>query len=124
MSLDRVFVALCLLILVMRMIQLANMITQRRSVSVQVSAGNRAGVRSVEPPHIIAAHQYARHVRTIERIEVDAERVSEAQLNKIYATNGPPQAVIIVCSGKRTAPGVWTHRTIWFARPAVNMSAA
>ena len=62
--------------------------------------------------------------QVVERIEVDAERVSEAQLNKIYATNGPPQAVIIVCSGKRTAPGVWTHRTIWFARPAVNMSAA
>ncbi|MEZ5161182.1 MAG: hypothetical protein R2709_10860 [Marmoricola sp.] len=37
--------------------------------------------------------------QVVERIRVDAERVSEAQLSKIYATNGPPQAVIIVCSG-------------------------
>lgn len=62
--------------------------------------------------------------QVIERIEVDAEGVTDAQLNKIYATDGAPQAVIIVCSGKRTAPGVWTKRTVWFAKPALSMSAA
>lgn len=33
-----------------------------------------------------------------------------------YATEGPPRVAIIVCSGKRTGPGEWTHRTMWFAR--------
>lgn len=62
--------------------------------------------------------------QVIERIEVNAEHVTDAELNKIYATDGPPQAVIIVCSGKRTAPGVWSHRTVWFARPALKLNAA
>jgi len=30
---------------------------------------------------------------------------------------GTPQAVIIVCSGRRLGPGDWTDRTLWFARP-------
>jgi hypothetical protein len=34
-----------------------------------------------------------------------------------YAEHGPPRAAIIVCSGRRTGPGEWSHRTIWFARP-------
>jgi hypothetical protein len=62
--------------------------------------------------------------QVIERMEVVADRVTDAQLDKIYSTTGTPQAVIIVCSGKRTAPGVWTHRTIWFAKPALKMNAA
>ncbi|MFC5730223.1 MULTISPECIES: class F sortase [Nocardioides] len=33
------------------------------------------------------------------------------------ATDGPPQAVIVVCSGDRLGPGRWTHRTLWFASP-------
>ncbi|KRA32598.1 MULTISPECIES: class F sortase [unclassified Nocardioides] len=33
------------------------------------------------------------------------------------STDGPPQIVIIVCSGQRTGPGQWTHRTLWFASP-------
>ncbi len=33
-----------------------------------------------------------------------------------YATKGPPRVAIIVCSGERTGPGEWTHRTMWFAR--------
>jgi hypothetical protein len=36
---------------------------------------------------------------------------------RVYDTEGPPQAVIIVCSGVRTGPGHWTQRTLWFARP-------
>lgn len=33
------------------------------------------------------------------------------------AVDGPPQVVIVVCSGKRLGPGNWTHRTLWFASP-------
>lgn len=29
--------------------------------------------------------------------------------------DGPPQVVIVVCSGERLGPGRWTHRTLWFA---------
>lgn len=31
--------------------------------------------------------------------------------------DGPPQVVIVVCSGERRGPGDWTHRTLWFADP-------
>lgn len=31
------------------------------------------------------------------------------------AKDGPPQVVIVVCSGERLVPGDWTHRTLWFA---------
>ncbi|KAA1417013.1 class F sortase [Nocardioides humilatus] len=34
-----------------------------------------------------------------------------------YDEDGPPQIAIIVCSGTRTGPGQWTHRTMWFASP-------
>lgn len=34
-----------------------------------------------------------------------------------YDTEGPPQLAIVVCSGERTGPGEWTHRTLWFASP-------
>lgn len=34
------------------------------------------------------------------------------------AVDGPPEVVIVVCSGKRLGPGNWTHRTLWFASPA------
>lgn len=33
------------------------------------------------------------------------------------AVDGPPEVVIVVCSGKRLGPGNWTHRTLWFASP-------
>jgi hypothetical protein len=34
-----------------------------------------------------------------------------------YDKEGPHQLALLVCSGKRTGPGQWTHRTIWFASP-------
>lgn len=34
-----------------------------------------------------------------------------------FDTDGPPQVAIVVCSGERTGPGEWTHRTLWFASP-------
>ncbi len=43
--------------------------------------------------------------------------VYDAPLERVYDTDGPPQVVIIVCSGTRLGPGDWTHRTIWFASP-------
>ncbi len=36
-----------------------------------------------------------------------------------YDTDGPPRVALIVCSGERTGPGEWSHRTIWFGRPVV-----
>jgi len=38
-------------------------------------------------------------------------------------TDGRPQAVIVVCSGKRLGPENWTHRTLWFARPVTSAAA-
>lgn len=52
--------------------------------------------------------------RVTERVEVLAER----GLPRYYATDGPPQLAIVVCSGRRLGPGVWEKRTVWFAAPA------
>ncbi|HEX3829413.1 MAG TPA: class F sortase [Sporichthyaceae bacterium] len=38
---------------------------------------------------------------------------------RYFATAGPPQIAIIVCSGKRVGPGEWTKRTIWYASPMI-----
>jgi hypothetical protein len=38
-------------------------------------------------------------------------------LTRYYATTGTPRLALITCSGRRLGPGVWTHRTLWFARP-------
>lgn len=51
--------------------------------------------------------------RVTERVEVLASK----GLPRYYARSGPPQLAIVVCSGQRTGPGVWTHRTVWFASP-------
>lgn len=51
--------------------------------------------------------------RVTERVEV---RDSDG-FPGYKATDGPPEVVIIVCSGERTGPGQWTHRTLWFAEP-------
>ncbi|WP_248583492.1 class F sortase [Nocardioides sp. InS609-2] len=45
------------------------------------------------------------------------EVTAETRMPEIYSTEGPPQLVIIVCSGVRRGPGDWSHRTLWFARP-------
>jgi hypothetical protein len=36
---------------------------------------------------------------------------------RYYATKGAPRLALVTCSGRRLAHGVWTHRTLWFARP-------
>jgi hypothetical protein len=53
--------------------------------------------------------------RVTERVEVPAER----GMPLYYSTDGPPQLAIVVCSGRRLSPGVWTKRTVWFASPSV-----
>lgn len=47
-----------------------------------------------------------------ERAEVEAD----ARFPSYYDTDGRHQVAIVVCSGERTGPGEWTHRTLWFAR--------
>jgi len=51
--------------------------------------------------------------RVTERVEV----LAEDGLARYYAKGGRPQLAIVVCSGRRLAPGVWEKRTIWFASP-------
>ncbi len=51
--------------------------------------------------------------RVTERVEVPAAQ----GLPRYYATDGPPQLAIVVCSGRRLGPGDWEDRTIWFASP-------
>jgi hypothetical protein len=53
--------------------------------------------------------------RVTEEVEVLAER----GLPRYYTKDGPPQLAILVCSGRRLAPGVWEKRTVWFAAPSV-----
>lgn len=53
--------------------------------------------------------------RVTDRVEVAAD----ASVPAYFATDGPPQLAIIVCSGTRLGPGDWTERTIWYAAPAV-----
>jgi hypothetical protein len=50
-----------------------------------------------------------------DRVEVPADDPGI----RYFATAGPPQIALIVCSGKRLGPGVWTMRTIWYAAPTV-----
>lgn len=49
--------------------------------------------------------------RVGERVEVPVEEGYPGW----SATDGPPQVVIVVCSGERRGPGDWSHRTLWFA---------
>ena len=39
-------------------------------------------------------------------------------LLRYYRLDGPPRLGIVVCSGKRTGPGQWSKRTVWFAKPS------
>jgi hypothetical protein len=52
--------------------------------------------------------------------EVDkkVEVLASGGFPEYYDREGPHQLALLVCSGRRLGPGNWTHRTIWFARPA------
>ncbi len=53
--------------------------------------------------------------RVTERIQVPGDR----PFFRYYTKKGPSQLAIVVCSGRRLAPGVWEKRTVWFASPSV-----
>lgn len=52
--------------------------------------------------------------RVTDRVEVGADE----PFFRYYADDGRPQVAIVVCSGDRLGPGVWTKRTVWFASPS------
>jgi hypothetical protein len=52
--------------------------------------------------------------RVTERTEVS---IGDYPTARVYDWDGPPQAVVTVCSGLRLGPGDWTKRTIWFLEP-------
>ena len=77
--------------------------------------GNRLLAKLGEGERLVLAGSGSRLCyRVTDRIEVS---VDNPPLDRVYDTAGPPQAVIVVCSGTRTGPGQWTHRTLWFASP-------
>ncbi len=75
----------------------------------QLLAGLQTGDRIV-----VAGSKQRLCYRVTERVEV----LATDGLARYYDTDGPPQLAIVVCSGRRTGPGVWTHRTVWFASPS------
>ena len=75
----------------------------------QLLAGLQTGDRIV-----VAGSRQRLCYRVTERVEV----LATDGLARYYDTDGPPQLAIVVCSGRRTGPGVWTHRTVWFAAPS------
>lgn len=52
--------------------------------------------------------------RVVDKVVVDADKT----LLRYYRLDGPPRLGIVVCSGKRTGPGQWSKRTVWFAKPS------
>jgi hypothetical protein len=48
----------------------------------------------------------------------------EVPSNQVFRNSGPEQMVFVACSGKRTSPGHWTRRTLWFAKPVVTKPAS
>jgi hypothetical protein len=53
----------------------------------------------------------------------DRREVPAGVYKPYYDKKGKPQIAIVVCSGKRLGPGIWTKRTLWFASPVDTTSA-
>jgi hypothetical protein len=51
--------------------------------------------------------------RVVKKVQVSPREA----LRRYYKVDGPPRLAIVVCSGTRLAPGVWSKRTIWYAAP-------
>ncbi|WP_183407908.1 class F sortase [Nocardioides marmoriginsengisoli] len=51
-------------------------------------------------------------------VERRSYRANRLPRSKAFRPWGPEQAVIVVCSGRRTGPGKWSHRTVWYAKPS------
>lgn len=54
----------------------------------------------------------------------DRREVPAGVYKPYYDKKGKPQIAIVVCSGERLGPGVWTKRTLWFASPVDAPAAA
>jgi hypothetical protein len=54
----------------------------------------------------------------------DRREVPAGVYKPYFAKNGKPQIAIVVCSGKRLGPGIWTKRTLWFASPVDTMETS
>ena len=53
--------------------------------------------------------------RVTKRVQV----LASVGLPGYYTKTGPPRLAFVTCSGKRLGPGVWTKRTVWYAKPSV-----
>jgi len=53
--------------------------------------------------------------RVTKRVQV----LASVGLPGYYTKTGPPRLAFVTCSGKRLRPGVWTKRTVWYAKPSV-----
>jgi len=53
--------------------------------------------------------------RIVKKVQVSPREA----LRRYYKVDGRPRIAIVVCSGTRLAPGVWSKRTIWYAAPRV-----
>ena len=51
--------------------------------------------------------------RVVKKVQVSPREA----LRRYYKVDGKPRIAIVVCSGTRLAPGVWSKRTIWYAAP-------
>jgi hypothetical protein len=51
--------------------------------------------------------------RVVKKVQVSPREA----LRRYYKVDGRPRIAIVVCSGTRLAPGVWSKRTIWYAAP-------
>lgn len=51
--------------------------------------------------------------RVVKKVQVSPREA----LKRYYKVDGAPRIAIVVCSGTRLAPGVWSKRTIWYAAP-------
>jgi hypothetical protein len=51
--------------------------------------------------------------RVVKKVQVSPREA----LRRYYKVDGSPRIAIVVCSGTRLAPGVWSKRTIWYAAP-------
>ncbi len=51
------------------------------------------------------------------KVTKESEVAADSRDSGYFDTEGKPEIAIVVCSGQRLGPGVWTKRTIWFASP-------
>jgi hypothetical protein len=81
--------------------------------------GSALGNRMLASLHV--GDRVVVHGRDAELCYRVAERVRVLAVDglpRYYDRQGSPRLAILACSGRRTGPGQWTHRTVWFAEPS------